>query len=564
MPDVEASPHLEHLVLAMAREEILQLPPDFGVTSDLFEAGLDSMAIMQMLLLLEERFGVAIPVGSVSRPNFKDAQSISALLQQQGYQATGAARSAEAPPPSVAATPSPAAPQAPAVALDSLPLRACDFFIHAFDQMLRSAGQGGHVAHSFVELDRAPDVAALQRLIDDLANRFPFPLLTAQLRKPSLFSLPAWFPAKNPPPLQLHLWSEAGSAGVLKVHGGREFQGVQAKLDEIVNTPLPQGEDGWTNVRFALVEKCDGTFVLIFSWSHLIIDGVGAEQFLVEMNRLLGGRHEPIPAFDFADAKDTRGWVNRWRSAKVMPDIFADLMKTPFQALGSRELQQGHSRFEVITLTQEETAEVARRSAAISGPLINMPFHLACAMRAHDRVLSHRGKKAESLMCSVPVQVRKKGARGPLFQNHLTMFFCALSAENLTTLDSAARSLQEQHTRFLKEKLGDSFRDLMWLMRPMPPGLHMKFVNWQMKGMFSSFYHSNTGVFAPELTEFAGATVTNAYHVPGFSNPPGTGVFASEKNGRLVLTLCWRDGVLSEEERRIFVAQLRQDMGVAG
>jgi hypothetical protein len=84
-----------------------------------------------------------------------------------------------------------------------------------------------------------------------------------------------------------------------------------------------------------------------------------------------------------------------------------------------------------------------------------------------------------------------------------------------------------------------------------------------MRGMFSSFYHSNTGVFAPELKEFAGATITNAFHVPGFSNPPGTGVFTNEKNGRLVLTLCWRDGAMTEQERRIFVDQLREDMGIS-
>jgi hypothetical protein len=189
-----------------------------------------------------------------------------------------------------------------------------------------------------------------------------------------------------------------------------------------------------------------------------------------------------------------------------------------------------------------------------------MPFYLACAMRAHDRVLQHRGKKAESLMCSVPFQARKKGVRGPIFQNQLSMFFCSLAAKELATLDGAAHALQEQHARFLKDKLADAFRDLMWLMRFMPPRLHMKFVHWKMRGMFSSFYHSNTGVFAPELVEFAGARVINGYHVPGFSNPPGTGVFMSEKNGRLTVTLCWRTGVLSAEEQQVFLAQLMADM----
>ena len=202
----------------------------------------------------------------------------------------------------------------------------------------------------------------------------------------------------------------------------------------------------------------------------------------------------------------------------------------------------------------------ARRSAAVSGPLINMPFYLACAMRAHYRVFEHRGETPESLMCSVPVQMRRKGLLGPIFQNQLTMFFAAANARELGTLDTTAKSIQDQHTRFLKDKLGEGFRDMMWLMRPMPPRLHMKFIKRQMKGLFSSFYHSHTGPFAPDLETFGGATITNAYHVPGISNPPGTGIFVNERNGRLVFTICWRDGAITEEERRVLVEELTDDV----
>lgn len=568
MSDSPTLPQLERRVLDLVRDEVLQTPPDFGVASDLFEAGLDSMAIMQLLLLLEERFGVAIPVGSVSRANFKTAQAIAALLIQQGHAVADSADAGVAEPATTAApAPVPAEVPAPATQpearLERLPLRDCDFFTHAFDEMLRKAGQGGHVAHSFVELDAEPDVPALRALLAGLENRLPFPILTARLRKPSFFSLPQWVPAARPARLELHLWSDQASAGRLQAHGAARFADLQTQLDDIVNAPLPQDEDSWTNVRFDLVEKADGSFVFVFSWSHLIMDGIGAECFLVELNRLLGGPGDPVPAFDLADLRDPRGWGERWKTAKVMPAFFDTVMKHPFEALGSAKLSAGRAHFQVITLTEAQTAEAARRSAAVSGPLINMPFHLACAMRAHQRVFAHRGRKPESLMCCVPIQVRKKGTRGPLFQNHLTMFFCNLLAEELTTLDAAAQSLHQQHARFIKDRIGDAFRDLMWLMRPMPPGLHMTFINWHMKGKFSSFYHSNTGVFAPELTHFAGARVTNAYHVPSFSDPPGTGVFTNEKNGRLVLTLCWREGTLSAEERHIFVRQLLNDLGAA-
>lgn len=49
--------------------------------SDLFDAGLDSMAIMQLLIAIETRLGKAIPVREVTRGNFHSPRAILALLQ---------------------------------------------------------------------------------------------------------------------------------------------------------------------------------------------------------------------------------------------------------------------------------------------------------------------------------------------------------------------------------------------------------------------------------------------------------------------------------------------------
>ena len=546
---------LDLQVLDLVRDEVLQTPPTFTVDSDLFTAGLDSMAIMQLLLLLEERFGASIPVESVSRENFKSARSIASLLVARGVESRSVVTEAALAKPQLAV---PAAPPESA-SFTRLALRDCDFFVVAFDQMLRSTGQIGHIAHSLLELEGSLDVAALRSVVSELHVRFP--ILTARLQRRWFIGFPEWIPATRSSPLELHLWSPHSSHGKLSSHGARSYDDYQELLQSIINAPLPRSKDAWVNARFDLVEKTDGSFVFIYTWSHLITDGVGAEHFLVELSRLLGANHEAIPPFDKDDHGSPRGIGERWKSAAPMIKLFHKLLEKPFSSLAPRNAHPSRTDFRVITLSPEQTAEAARRASEISGPLINMPFHLACAMRAHLRVFQMRGQTPASLMCSVPVQVRRKGARGPLFQNNLTMFFSALEPEQLTSLDKAARALHEQHALFLKDNQGDSFRDLMWLMRPMPPGLHMKFINWQMNGQFSSFYHSHTGVFAPELETFGGARVANAYHIPGFSSPPGTGIFANERNGRLVLTFAWREGVLSKEEQEALIDQVLTDVG---
>ena len=56
-----------------------------GAVSHLFHvaAGLDSMGIMQLLLAIEDRFGVAIDPADLSRDNFSTAEKIAALVAEK-------------------------------------------------------------------------------------------------------------------------------------------------------------------------------------------------------------------------------------------------------------------------------------------------------------------------------------------------------------------------------------------------------------------------------------------------------------------------------------------------
>jgi len=67
-------------LLELISTEILEVGPEFGEESDLFEAGLDSMAIMQLLILIESHFGVQLRVGQLTRENFSTVCQIASLL----------------------------------------------------------------------------------------------------------------------------------------------------------------------------------------------------------------------------------------------------------------------------------------------------------------------------------------------------------------------------------------------------------------------------------------------------------------------------------------------------
>lgn len=72
---------LEAQLLTLIPERLLETPPDFNVETNLYDSGLDSMAIMQLLLLLEENFGVALIDADLTRKNFSDVRHLARVVQ---------------------------------------------------------------------------------------------------------------------------------------------------------------------------------------------------------------------------------------------------------------------------------------------------------------------------------------------------------------------------------------------------------------------------------------------------------------------------------------------------
>jgi acyl carrier protein len=577
MPTPTDFPDLLSRTRRIIGEDLLATGPGFQDNSDLFDAGLDSMAIMQLLLLLEEEFGTPIPVETVTRENFRTILGVALLVASRlGLEAPtpepSPANEQDAsgqPPPADSAptTPQSAAPQAmplpvedaPLQPFTRLPLKNCDYFVLSFDAMMRAKGEGGHVAHSLLELDSLPDLPALRSALKLATERYP--LLSARLHKPGIFSPHHWVPGTEPLPPDLILLCESGTPAPLP--DARICEDAETEITRLINTPIPCREDArWVKMRLALIQRRDGTATLMLSWSHFVVDGKGAELFLQALHDLGSTNATSITALDASTPPpDPRHYGQKWQSTFPITIRFDEITQHRFDALAPRHGGKGGPiRYEVRVLDDAQTAAVKARSRTFS-EVLNLPFQLACAMRAHQAVFQHRGGVPESLLCSVPIQTRRPGAAGPIFQNHLRMFFGQCLREELRTLEGTVASITSQHQRYLKDGLDKAFDELMNVMRPVPPGIYMKFVSWRMKGLFNSFFHSDTGEFAPGLTTFLGAPIRTAYHIPGFTSPPGTGLFVNEKHGRLVLAACWRGDVVSERERALLWERWLSDLG---
>jgi acyl carrier protein len=61
-------------------EGMVELGDDFSADGDLFAAGLDSMAVMQLVVAAEEKFGVILGAEDITRGNLATPRTMAELL----------------------------------------------------------------------------------------------------------------------------------------------------------------------------------------------------------------------------------------------------------------------------------------------------------------------------------------------------------------------------------------------------------------------------------------------------------------------------------------------------
>jgi len=74
------SPTPTELIDWLNDEGVLELDWDFPEDGSLFEAGLDSMAVMQLVVAVEDRFGIELGPEDLTKANLATPTTLAALI----------------------------------------------------------------------------------------------------------------------------------------------------------------------------------------------------------------------------------------------------------------------------------------------------------------------------------------------------------------------------------------------------------------------------------------------------------------------------------------------------
>jgi len=72
---------LEDELASLITERFFDSSSPVTAQTDLFAAGLDSMGIMQLVVMVEEKWNIAIESGDLTRENFSTPQNLATLMR---------------------------------------------------------------------------------------------------------------------------------------------------------------------------------------------------------------------------------------------------------------------------------------------------------------------------------------------------------------------------------------------------------------------------------------------------------------------------------------------------
>jgi hypothetical protein len=438
-----------------------------------------------------------------------------------------------------------------------IPLTGADCFLRAFDAEIRRKSGASHVSQLVLRLGPGFDVELLRKLIEQVTHAQP--ILRAPIGKRFRVAEPVF------------RISEANRARIppLRVIDADLPQPTDAEFPDALFQPINARMDVSRGelLRFDAIRYAGGAAGtdLAASWVHMLLDGSGSETFMGWLDGCYRGEHSPTelpcpsefdPAEPSALTLQQRGnaaqawqkWIGGFASAP--PRSLAGPLRRVPQAL----------RYELLTLTPDQTAVAVERAKQRAGFMTPMLFYLAATIRAHAAVFRARGVDPGSFVVPLPVNLRPRGAANAMFRTHVSLVWFQALADQTRDLDELIAHLKEQRLAAIKAGHIENAVHAMEFARFAPKRVYTHMARRDFKGELCSFFFAFTGEFMKGVESFLGAEIRNGFHVAPVPPSPGSCIAMSLRGGRLNTTHVYQQSSVTDRERGILREQLLGDL----
>ncbi len=438
-----------------------------------------------------------------------------------------------------------------------IPLTGADCFLRAFDAEIQRNGRANHVSQLVLRLGPGFDVELLRKLVEQVAHAQP--IVRAPIRKRFGVAEPVFriSDAHRAPLPRFDVVDLDGPPPADDELPDALIRPINARMD------VRRGE----LLRFDAIRYAGGAAGtdLAASWVHMLLDGSGSETFMAWLDACYRGESSPeqLPCpteFDPPERSDltmqqrgdaAQSW-QKWLSgfAAAPPHSLAGPLRRDPQSL----------RYQLLTLSPEQTRVAVERAKERAGFMTPMLFYLAATIRAHAAVFRARGVDPGSFVVPLPVNLRPRGAAKAMFRTHVSLVWFQALVDQTRDLDELIAHLKEQRLAAIKAGHVENAVHAMEFARFAPKRLYTHMARRDFKGELCSFFFAFTGDFMKGVDTFLGAEILNGFHVAPVPPSPGSCIAMSLRGDRLNATHVYQQSAVSDPEREILREQLLRDL----
>jgi hypothetical protein len=430
-------------------------------------------------------------------------------------------------------------------------LNLVDRVMAPLHEALRRRGYGGLLLHSYLFLRGRVDEARLRGALERL--RQCYPVVTARLVPGRASRPPRWEALANADSLLTVVTLDTPDLSAVWRYGERLFG-------------IPIDCRGTAALQLHLLHLGGGRDALVVQWAHGLMDGMGGELLLREVNRLADGAEcagedtGPRPPgkllLEHAYGQTFR---RRWQSIfALLRNLWPGGKSLQLMAPGWPASRPSPTRIGMRSLDEAQTRLWLERVRRLCGFVSPAPVLLASAFRAVARLAPAAAGPRRVLNTAVPLNLRAPGATRPIFANLQTYVCLRARKAALADRDSLVRVIQRQFRDWLRREVDRAFLLGVGFLS-LHPGLVPMGLNLLSRNL--SFIFGYHGALAPGLETFCGAPVEHLYTgLPIAWAPPGLSFAAHQFNGRLNLMVSTAAEAVPEKRAEAFLDALVEDL----
>ena len=426
-------------------------------------------------------------------------------------------------------------------------LTGIDWAVNVLHAITKQAVGHGNSSQIILCLDEQLDPVELRELLGRVFSRHP--VLTGRVRR-DWNLCPFWSMGTaqvDDPPLTVGA----------EVAGWEDAFGA---LQHHVNQPFASPEN---HLHFHLVPDATGGSYLGMRFDHRLLDAAGAEAFLELIDLAHTGRDaEAASKISLVEGAHLDNWSRRFIGGKGVNRLQLRLSREEVASFPPPMLSPSvPTRFELITLSNEEKDKLSRRAFTESRAPLLLPSMVASLVGSLHRLAKNRRSIGGHYVIPVSVVDRTPAQKWEkLFFNHISFIIFQVAPEVAGDRERLVTTLRDQLYEQMKNGLPDDLYHASMLTRIVPLDLLRCMARIPMRGKVGTSYFACLRESAYERSTFMGRTVANLIHTPHVPPPPGVGVFLNGYGDRMNLVLSHLEGIFAPGEARTLIADIRRQL----